>query len=78
MRRSMPLAILAVLGALIGVGGSVTFGAFSNSATNPDNTIAAERVYSGSRATTAWEISDAADRSPENVSDPVASTTSST
>ena len=72
MNRGMLLAILAVVGALIGVGGGVTFAAFSSTTTNPANTVTADRIYPGPRSTTAWKVTDAADSSPADVSDLVA------
>lgn len=72
MRRAVPLIFLALLGALIGVGGSVTFGAFSNTTANPGNAVAADRIYAAPRSTTAWGVTDAASGTPTDVSDPVA------
>lgn len=72
MSRVLPLALLVLLGTLIGAGGGATFAAFSDAAANPANDFTADRIYLGGRATTAWDVTDAADGTSADASDPVA------
>lgn len=72
MSRALPLAILVLLGTLVGAGGGATFGAFSSGTANPANDFTADRIYLGGRATTAWDVTDAANGTPVDASDPVA------
>lgn len=69
MWRLRTLAAVVALIALAAAGGS-TLAAFSDTAVNSGNTMTAKRIFPGVRATTGWTVSDAADGSAANVSDP--------
>jgi predicted ribosomally synthesized peptide with SipW-like signal peptide len=70
MRRvRRALAAVALTGAIASVTGA-TLAAFSDTSVNSGNTITAKRIFPGVRATTGWTISDVADGTAANVSDP--------
>jgi hypothetical protein len=58
------------LGALIGVGPGRTFASFSSSTDTAGSSFSADRIFTGSRSTTAWSVSDAADGSASDESNP--------
>ena len=64
------LMALLCLGALIGVGPGRTFASFSSSAGTGGNTFSANRIFAGQRSTTAFAVSDAADGSASDESNP--------
>lgn len=66
--RAYVAAAMAVVVLASGIGATVA--AFSDTAVNSANTMTAKRIFPGVRSTTGWTISDAADGSAADVSDP--------
>ena len=69
MWRLRALVAGVVLLAAASAGGA-TLAAFSDTAVNSGNSMTAKRIFPGVRATTGWTVSDAADGSAANASDP--------
>ncbi len=70
MRRPRALVAAAVAVAALAAGTGVTLAAFSDTAVNSANTMTAKRIFPGVRSTTGWTVSDAADGSAADRSDP--------
>jgi len=70
---SLRIALLALLVAgLLGGGTSAVYAAFFSTTANPTSNFSAKRIFPGTRTTSAWSVSDAADASAADVSDPLA------
>ncbi|MGZ8694334.1 MAG: DNRLRE domain-containing protein [Gaiellaceae bacterium] len=67
-RLILGAAVLLALGAAAGV----AYGAFAATTSNPASSIAAARIYPGTRTMSAWAIEDAADGGAADATDPLA------
>lgn len=65
------LAALLVLGTVAAATGGV-YGAFFATTANPSSPLSAKRIFPGDRTTSAWSVTDAADGTAADVSDPIA------
>jgi len=69
VRRAL-LALL-VIGAVGAMTGGV-YGAFFATTSNPSSPLSAKRIFPGDRTTSSWGVTDAADSTAADVSDPIA------
>lgn len=64
----LALLVVGVVGALSGG----VYGAFLATTSNPSSALSAKRIFPGDRTTSSWGVTDAADASAADVSDPIA------
>src|SRR3954447_1376361 len=68
-RRRLLALVVAV--ALVAVSAGATLAAFSATTTNSGNNFSSKRIFPGARSESSWSVSDQADGSAANTSDPL-------